>query len=105
MLDINKIYPLKGQVTQEIIDKAVLSDMFSCIGALTLKQALIDIGFDVTDPKYKPKWGVNIGWVGGTVVCTDTYLSLMAVKEPCEVTFIKECDFKWEKEEKKQFKK
>jgi hypothetical protein len=93
MENIKQLFPLKGQITQEIIDSAKLSHPQECIGALTLKQSIASAG--ITDSLF-------IGWgiVGGTIdkstvdpnsslaVGTEDRVNMMTVKEPTEVTFI-----------------
>lgn len=53
---IKTLFPCEVQVTQEIIDKANIYDVWCCIGALTLKSILSE-----EQKKYFNGWGVTDG--------------------------------------------
>lgn len=82
------IFPLQGYITQEIINKANIYDVCSCIGALTLKEALGDnIRFFE-----KISWGNSSGnntFNGKPVsITTEEDIYFMGVTTPQKVTFI-----------------
>lgn len=91
--EVLALFPLKGKVTLEIIEKAVLMDGGNCIGALTLKEAL---GVN-NDGRNLISWmSVNGGIMAENidrdfhycVLTTEEEVRMMQVVEPMEVTFI-----------------
>lgn len=89
MKPLSEVFPLKGFITQDIIDKSVLMDTTNCIGANTLKEALGEninlfdyIGWAIHS-------GANSSKERGSVrITTVEGIDLMEVKRPQEVTFI-----------------
>lgn len=84
------LFPLKGEITQEIIDSANIFDIANCIGALTLKSAL---GENLQLVESKSLWGSYTGFINlvdetkvsiGTIENTN----FMNVTKPQLVTFI-----------------
>jgi uncharacterized protein (DUF1919 family) len=85
------LFPLKGMITQEIIDNSDRYCSNNCVGALTLKAALGE-NFELIC--------VNVGlWIDvtGYVLTKDNYttrlktleeIPMMKVLEPQEVTFV-----------------
>lgn len=91
--DITSLFPLKGQLTQEILDKANIHDINKCNGALTLKAALPEGMQDYVT------WGVYTGVVytnkkkqdtigSHAVISTLEDLDFMDATTPQEVTFV-----------------
>lgn len=88
-MNIENLFPLEGEITQEIIYESVLLDVRKCIGALTLLASLegkIDpVSSDIA-------WGVHTGLnkINGQVVriTTKEDVNMMEIKKPQKVTFI-----------------
>lgn len=85
--EIKALFPLKGQLTQEILDNSNTMDIYSCNGANTLKQSLGDIGENVVT------WGAWFGIINeystkDFKIGTLEDLDFMYATEPQEVTFI-----------------
>lgn len=85
------LFPLKGIITQDIIDNANISSINNCIGSLTLKAALgdnIDL-LDCSGGLWGNSYGSNHIKDGGFVRITTTDgVEMMGVNKPMEVTFI-----------------
>ena len=89
MKTLEQIFPLKGFITQEIIDKSYTYDTYNCIGTNTLREAL---GEDVK-LFYGLGWGRTVGCnyhirEGGVCIGTVEDIDFMRVQSPQEVTFI-----------------
>lgn len=83
------LFPLKGKITQDIIDNSNINDGNTCIGANTLRAALgdhLNLGSFLC-------WGAidgNILTSSGEILDIDTEgsINFMQVTEPRDVTFI-----------------
>lgn len=88
-MSIENLFPLKGKITQEIIDKADTMDPSNCIGALTLGAALEG---KITKEDSIISWGVYTGLneINGQAVrlTTEEDIDMMDVIKPQKVTFI-----------------
>lgn len=84
------LFPLKGEITQEIINTANTFDYGNCIGALTLKAAL-GVDIELVDSVISI-WGSRNGIqrIEGIPVAVTTIggINMMRVTEPQSVTFI-----------------
>lgn len=96
--EIKTLFPCEVQVTQEIIDNAILHDVWNCIGARTLESILSE-----EQKQYFNGWGVTDGQfdtietvLQGTdskdsftiyAVDGDNSVDMMSITEPCVVTF------------------
>lgn len=89
--EIKRLFPLEGEVTQDIIDSANVWNSLNCIGTKTLRQAIGEDklkGFGIV-------WGVRDGTVyingeGGYMkfcVTTENGVNMMDVIEPIKVIF------------------
>lgn len=83
-----QLFPRKGQITQDIIDKAVTWDIFDCIGHHTIKESLDDEFTGVV------AWGSTRGTLKmnsgdrNLRITTTQEINMTTVTEPMEVTFI-----------------
>jgi hypothetical protein len=86
--EIQSLFPLKAEITQEIIDRSNVKDLYNCIGANTLRKALTTLGV------YE-----HIGWMNlsGAIklsekqslpISTKEEVRMVSVKKPQTVTFI-----------------
>lgn len=83
-MDIKTLFPLKGTITQQIIEGAKRTSPEFCVGALTLKAALA--GKADLD---SIKWINTIGFYDrDIVITTQEQVKMITVREPQEVTFI-----------------
>jgi len=84
MKQIKNIFPVKVQVTQEMIDNAKLGDIYGCIGALALRSLNIPEVIEI-------KWGAWTGFIitekSEIHITTDKEINVMEIKKPTEVTF------------------
>ncbi len=88
-MDYKELFPLKGTITKEILDKADKNDVYDCIGARCLKNALGEHRYMFFS------WGVETGYLRGAYDGARIYsidsngesLNLMNVKSPCDVLF------------------
>lgn len=88
---IDHLFPLKGYITQEIIDNSNVRDVYNCIGYNTLVQALGSencekyfsvMGWGNTSGSQRTKEDVSV------LITTVEEVDMMDVTEPMEVTFI-----------------
>lgn len=84
--EIKALFPLKGQLTQSVLDKSKIVDIFNCNGALTLQEA-------TGKPfGYKIYWGIKRGFIESqenTIqIGTEEDIDFMDARKPQEVTFI-----------------
>ncbi len=89
MKPLSEVFPLKGFITQEIIDKSNVNDTSNCIGTNTLKEALGENTnlFDYIG--WARHSGANSSIEKGSIrITTVEGIDLMEVKRPQEVTFI-----------------
>jgi hypothetical protein len=83
--EIKALFPLKANITEEIINTATLLDTSRCIGAKTLQSVL---------PKeLKVDWGVYYGDIivddeQRIQITTTEQINMMSIKLPQSVTFI-----------------
>lgn len=88
--DIIKLFPLKGEITQDIIKNADRDDIANCVGALTLQDAL---GKELCK-QVQAEWGAWSGSVNDSKgtwairLTTPNSVDFMGVYSPREVTFI-----------------
>ena len=83
------LFPLKGRITQEIIESSDIGDSDNCIGANTFRKAIGDNISLFQDTG----WGTDIGHmvlIDDTIVDigTEEDIDMMEVVEPRDVTFI-----------------
>lgn len=86
--EIKSLFPLKANVTKEILNKANIWDYEGCIGALTLQSVLPE--------KFKAQatWCMFTGSItigdesNSTSITTEGLIDMMEIKSPREVTFI-----------------
>lgn len=91
--EIIDLFPIEAQITQEIIDKAVLTNSSLCIGALTLE------GVRPEGLHNKITWGVTTGTIylsnnlegGRIIITTSEEIDMMDVTEPQSVKFVYSC--------------
>ncbi len=86
---IKALFPIKAQITQEIIDKSRTLNIYDCIGAKTLQSVIppcqvrifwgLDSGGIVHDT-FKPDFQIEI--------TTKEGVDMMGITKPQEVTFI-----------------
>lgn len=87
------LFPLKGQVTKEIIDTSLLWIAEQCIGATTLKQSIekANLGLDAPPETLHVLWSVVSGqvWLGNQRIDIKTHplVNMMSIIKPQEVTF------------------
>lgn len=96
--EFKALFPIKGKITKEILESSNILDIFSCVGAKTLQEALgvkevegHPIGWGVTDggPLKKLDEGNGHGHVDFKyVVGTKGDINMMRVDGPMDVTFI-----------------
>lgn len=87
--ELMDLFPIKGYLTQEIIDKADIGNTANCRGALTLKAAL---GDNLKYFKQDSMWGAITGTVsvisGGEFdITTKEGINFMTTNEPQDVLF------------------
>lgn len=82
------LFPLKGRVTQEIIDEADIDDWQNCVGALTLSEALGE-NIQLVD---KINWGNDRGFPKvdkeTVILTTKEKYNMMGITKPVDVEFI-----------------
>lgn len=92
-MNVTKMFPLKGIITEEIIAKADVRNIHACIGALTLQAAFNRSGINGIG-----RWaaytscssaieGVEIA-KHGYEITTEEHIDFMQVTHPQEVMFI-----------------
>lgn len=90
-MNIKELFPLKGTITQEIIDGSNIHCIRECIGANTLRAALREAGvmdrLDPADPIFWGRWGGDIMLVNKAVLRIETDIDMMEVTAPQEVIF------------------
>ena len=79
--EFKKLFPLKGKLTQEIIDNADINSILRCRGARAIKEALNSDNFDIS-------WGRVDGFINYYPVTTIERIDFMKQETPMEVTFI-----------------
>lgn len=86
---LEKLFPLKVEVTQKIIDKADVEDMFNCIGALSLRSLFKKF------PEKDIFWGRMDGYIYkgdyniylGSFSEKDEPIDMMKITSPTTVIF------------------
>jgi hypothetical protein len=88
-MKVEDLFPLEGEITQEIIDKADIWNPMKCIGALALKAALLTL---LKEEDFTTSWAADIGHptiLGERrTITTKEDVDLMDIKKPQKVTFI-----------------
>lgn len=86
--DIQALFPIKAEVTQEILDTSNVGSIHQCNGAKTLQSVL-----KLEEPWYV-HWGDRQGYIANKEnynlfieVTTDEDISFMSITEPTTVTF------------------
>lgn len=95
--EIISLFPLKARITEEIIERANIYNTRSCIGALTLEEALSK--YSIT--QFSIGWGTKKGALISTAgyfttdpecnpiqISTEEEIDMMKVLYPEEVTFV-----------------
>jgi hypothetical protein len=86
--DLKKLFPLEGQLTNEILNSAVPLDNRNCRGVLTLKAALGEVSKELGFVT----WGTYNGSISlaGNIlyVTTRENTNFVASKKPGKMTFI-----------------
>lgn len=85
-MNIKDLFPLKGNVTEEILQNKNLYNTEDCTGARTLKAALSKAGVNIND--FDIRWGTHTGTIsrsGKEIIVTSTF-NMMRVEKPLEVT-------------------
>jgi hypothetical protein len=89
--ELKALFPLKGKVTKKIIQESHIHNIINCIGATTLKAALLNKG--VNTKKIYITWGRNSGYLSVTIegksfsVSIHTDYDMMEIIKPKGVVF------------------
>jgi hypothetical protein len=85
---ISTLFPLKGSITQKILDNSDVIDTGNCVGYNTLHEAFGEIEFE----KGAMSWGNTSGSIrlddGSLHLTTEDKTQFMNVEEPTEVVFV-----------------
>lgn len=88
-MNLYNLFPLKGEITQEIINKANVKNPYACIGALTLKAALDKAGVNSNVSwAHHSSYSTTIEGQSLGIITTEQGINMVKVTTPQEVTFI-----------------
>jgi hypothetical protein len=89
-MDIKTLFPLKAEITQEIIDGANTYSVTKCIGAKTLRTA-VESKTNTVFSTFAITWGSHSGNIETETsplnIGTEEDINMMRVTEPQTVTF------------------
>ena len=81
--EIKALFPIKAKVTRNIIKSSIIENSKNCIGANTLKSALLGKMLDD-----KVRWMWQSGFIDCVRITTVEGIDFMCIRKPTEVTFI-----------------